>query len=46
VTTNTQYTAEQLATRHSLNLALDKPFKKFTAPRMTDSGNSHLTLLF
>ncbi|MCH99485.1 myb-like DNA-binding domain protein [Trifolium medium] len=36
VATNTQYTAEQLATRHSLNLALDMPFKKLTAPGMTD----------
>ncbi|KAL5145268.1 hypothetical protein HKD37_06G015353 [Glycine soja] len=35
--TSTQYTtAEQLATRHSLSLALDMPFKKLTAPGMTD----------
>lgn len=40
VTTNTEYTAEQLATRHSLNLALDKPFKKFTAPGITDPGRT------
>lgn len=45
-TTNTQYTAEQLATRHSLNLALDMPFKKLTAPGMTDPGNCHFTLYF
>jgi len=45
VATNTQYTAEQLATRHSLNLALDMPFKKLTAPGVTDPGNCHLTLL-
>ncbi|RDX86668.1 hypothetical protein CR513_31972, partial [Mucuna pruriens] len=37
VSTSTQYTtAEQLATRHSLSLALDMPFKKLTAPGMTD----------
>jgi hypothetical protein len=46
VTTNTQYTAEQLATRHSLNLALDMPFKKLTAPGMTDPGNCHLIFLY
>lgn len=45
--TNTQYTtAEQLATRHSLSLALDMPFKKLTAPGMTNPnpGNCHRTL--
>ncbi|KAK7351224.1 hypothetical protein VNO77_10518 [Canavalia gladiata] len=37
ISTSTQYTtAEQLATRHSLSLALDMPFKKLTAPGMTD----------
>ncbi|CAI8599141.1 unnamed protein product [Vicia faba] len=44
VTTNTQYTAEQLATRHSLNLALDMPFKKLTAPGMTDPGRTSMSI--
>ncbi|WJX34938.1 hypothetical protein P8452_22995 [Trifolium repens] len=44
VTTNTQYTAEQLATRHSLNLALDMPFKKLTAPGMTDPGRTSTSI--
>ncbi|CAK8568175.1 unnamed protein product [Lathyrus sativus] len=43
-TTNTQYTAEQLATRHSLNLALDMPFKKLTAPGMTDPGRTSMSI--
>ncbi|KAL9312717.1 hypothetical protein ACSQ67_018169 [Phaseolus vulgaris] len=37
ISTSTQYTtAEQLATRHSLSLALDMPFKKLTAPGVSD----------
>ncbi|KAK7311679.1 hypothetical protein RJT34_09968 [Clitoria ternatea] len=41
VSTSTQYTtAEQLATRHSLSLALDMPFKKLTAPGITDPGKA------
>jgi len=40
ISTSTQYTAaEQLATRHSLSLALDMPFKKLTAPGLSDPGN-------
>ncbi|KEH35728.1 myb-like DNA-binding domain protein [Medicago truncatula] len=44
VTTNTQYTAEQLATRHSLNLALDMPFKKLSAPGVTDPGRTSTSI--
>ncbi|KAK7410473.1 hypothetical protein VNO78_01276 [Psophocarpus tetragonolobus] len=41
ISTSTQYTtAEQLATRHSLSLALDMPFKKLTAPGMIDAKTS------
>ncbi|XP_047166624.1 uncharacterized protein LOC124835701 [Vigna umbellata] len=37
ISTSSQYTtAEQLATRHSLSLALDMPFKKLTAPGVSD----------
>ncbi|TKY74433.1 telomeric repeat binding factor 2 [Spatholobus suberectus] len=37
ISTSIQYsTAEQMATRHSLSLALDMPFKKLTAPGMID----------
>ncbi|CAJ1974027.1 unnamed protein product [Sphenostylis stenocarpa] len=40
ISTSTQYTtAEQLATRHSLSLALDMPFKKLTAPGVSDPGD-------
>ncbi|XP_027355429.1 uncharacterized protein LOC113865219 [Abrus precatorius] len=41
ISTSTQYTtAEQLATRHSLSLALDMPFKKLTAPGVTDPAKT------
>ncbi|XP_061352495.1 uncharacterized protein LOC133297384 isoform X2 [Gastrolobium bilobum] len=45
ILTSTQYTtAEQLATRHSLSLALDMPFKKLTAPGMTDPARTSTSI--
>ncbi|XP_057727305.1 flocculation protein FLO11-like isoform X2 [Arachis stenosperma] len=43
VTSTTYTTAEQLATRHSLSLALDMPFKKLTAPGTADQAKTSLT---
>ncbi|KAF7830020.1 flocculation protein FLO11 isoform X2 [Senna tora] len=40
--TSSQFTAEQLATRHSLSLALDMPLKKLTAPGSTDPAKTSL----
>lgn len=40
--TSSQFTAEQLATRHSLSLALDMPLKKLTAPGTTDPARASL----
>ncbi|MED6183433.1 hypothetical protein PIB30_037862 [Stylosanthes scabra] len=42
VTSTTYTTAEQLATRHSLSLALDMPFKKLTAPGTIDQAKTSL----
>ncbi|MED6172383.1 hypothetical protein PIB30_049592 [Stylosanthes scabra] len=42
VTSTTYTTAEQLATRHSLSLALDMPFKKLTALGTTDQAKTSL----
>ncbi|KAJ1424762.1 SANT/Myb domain [Sesbania bispinosa] len=45
ILTSTQYTtAEQLATRHSLSLALDMPFKKLTAPGMIDPVRTSISI--
>lgn len=48
---NPQYTtAEQLATRHSLSLALDMPFKKLTTPGISAPGklsfDSFLSIIY
>ncbi|XP_028777739.1 uncharacterized protein LOC114734299 isoform X2 [Neltuma alba] len=40
--TSSQFTAEQLATRHSLSLALDMPLKKLTVPGTTDPARTSL----
>ncbi|KAK7353011.1 hypothetical protein VNO80_18443 [Phaseolus coccineus] len=45
ISTSTQYTtAEQLATRHSLSLALDMPFKKLTAPGVSDPVKTSISV--